>query len=424
MSVVRGPWSVVRTPGFVIFSFWSVVCLTSAHASDFKLMPSIVVSEEYNDNVFETRDNKKTDYITRALPGIALKYNAPFWDWDIAYNFDYRYYARNSREHDNSHNLLGKGLIKIIDDFLFLDVADTYRRVSLNVARDVTQESLFVNQSDSNTFTASPYFLFHPGSKVTVKAGGRYTNVWYKDPNAIDKREYGGFADATYEYSSKMSLNAGYAFTYQNSINAYDKHAPYAGARYEYADKSFVFANGGYTWFEFKNGVSSKNPYWNGGITHTFGTYSVYLNAGVQYPEDPVTGVTKETNYNFGINKSFDRGIAGLSVYYSKYSRPDTFLTIANVTNTDISKKYGASVNARYDITTGLSGNLNASVEKYDHYTGSYTRRIYVNPGLSYLFPMDITVSLNYNFIDYYSPGIFSDNYQVNRVVLEARKSF
>lgn len=289
---------------------------TKAMAAEFSIHPSITVSEEYTDNVFEFRDNKRTDYITRVLPGLALKWNAPFWDWDIAYNYDYSHYARNSRGDDDTHNLAAKGLIKIVDEFLLLDISDTYRRVSLNVTRDYTRDSNFVNQSDSNTFTASPYFIFHLSQQTLLKTGYRYTNVWYKDPNAVDKREHSGFMDATYEYSSKIFLNAGYMFTRQNSINTYEKHAPYIGARYEYADKSFVFAQGGYTWFDFKNGFNSKNPYWSAGITHTFDTFSVNLNAGVQYPEDPLTGVTKETNYSLGLNKNLERGTVGFSLLF------------------------------------------------------------------------------------------------------------
>ncbi len=405
------------TIGFLLFAVpFSVLCLSFelAESSEFSIKPSLTVAEEYNDNVFERRDLVKTDYITRALPGLALKHLAPFWDWDIAYNFDYRYYARNSRTDDNTHNLLAQGKIRLIDEFMFLDVNDSYKRVSLNVTRDYTQESLIANQSDSNTFSASPYLQFRPGTHATVKTGYIYTNVWYRDPTAIDKREHKGFVDAVYEYTAKLSFNADYAYTHQNSVNGFDEHAPYAGARYEYADKSFVFANGGYTWIRFKNRSAFNNPFWNAGITHTFEPYAVYFNAGVQYPEDPQSGVTKQTDYTVGINRNAARGTIGISVYYSKY----------DATNIDRTKKYGTGITGRYEITPKLAGNISFNAEQYDHSTGSYTRRFFVNPVLSYALPWDISVALNYTFVDYYSPGIYNDNYRVNRLVLEARKVF
>ena len=150
-------------------------------------IPPLTVDEDFTDNVYERRNPRKSDFITRLLPGLSLKYNAPLWDWDLAYNFDYRYYARNSRNDDTTHNLAATGHIKIIDELFFLDLSDTFSRVSLDVSRDYTQESLSVKQTDSNTFSASPYFVFHPGTRATIKTGYRYTNVWYRDPAAIDR---------------------------------------------------------------------------------------------------------------------------------------------------------------------------------------------------------------------------------------------
>jgi len=169
-SLVAGRWSLIA-----VFSLWSLVTghwslFTATAYADFAVSPSIAVSEEYNDNVFVSPD-RRTDYITSLMPGIILSYNAPFWDWDLAYNFAYRYYARKSQEDDFAHSMSMHGLTRLIDDFLFLDISDNYSRVSLNIARDRTLESNFVNQSDSNNFTASPYLRFHPVPKVSMRTG-------------------------------------------------------------------------------------------------------------------------------------------------------------------------------------------------------------------------------------------------------------
>ncbi|HSA79019.1 MAG TPA: hypothetical protein VLG72_09200, partial [Nitrospirota bacterium] len=39
-----------------------------AEGAEFRIVPSIMVGEEYNDNVFLTRYNKLDDYITRVIP--------------------------------------------------------------------------------------------------------------------------------------------------------------------------------------------------------------------------------------------------------------------------------------------------------------------------------------------------------------------
>lgn len=384
-------------------------------AAEFSFHPSLAVSEEYTDNVYEARDQRRSDFITRLLPGLSLKYNAPLWDWNLAYNFDYRIYARNSRDDETTHNLAATGHIKIIDELFFLDLSDTYKRVSLDVSRDYTQESLFINQTDSNTFSASPYLIFHPGTRTTIKTGYRYTNVWYRDPAAIDKREHSGFLNASYEYSSKLTLNADYLFIRQDSVNPYYRNTPSVGARYEYADKCFVFGNGGYTWVDYRNSPDSNKPYWNAGISHTFDTFTVTATAGVQYPEDPLTGLTRETNYTLALDKPLTRGSIGLSASYSEYSGE----------NIERTKRYGIGFTGKYDLTERLSSRLNAKVERYDYRDPSgNTRRIYITPGLTYSLPWETSLSLAYSFIDYHSAARYADNYAVNRVVLEVSKTF
>lgn len=394
-----------------------VVLVTSsaARAGEFSFHPSVAVSEEYSDNVYETRDNRRSDFISRFMPGLALKYNAPLWDWDLAYNFDYRLYARNSRNDDSTHNLAAKGHIKIIDELFFLDLSDTYKRVSLDVSRDYTQESLYANQTDSNTFTASPYFIFHPGTRTTIKTGYRYTNVWYRDPAAIDKREHTGFFNASYEYSSKLTFNVDYLYTRQNSINPYNRNTPSVGARYEYADKCFVFGNGGYTWIDYKNLPDSNDPYWNAGLTHAFDTFTLTATAGVQYPEDPLNGFTRETNYTLALDKPLERGSIGLSLSYSDYKGEKV----------DRTKRYGVGVTGKYDLTEKLGSSLTAKVDRYDYRDPSgNTRRIFITPGLSYSLPWETNLSLSYYFINYHSASRYEDNYSLNRVVLEVRKTF
>jgi predicted porin len=429
--VKRWSLSPVRCALFTAFSLYSLFTIhyplspTTAYASEFSILPSIGVSEEYNDNVLENND-KKSDFITRLMPGIAFGYSAPFWDWDLAYFYDYRYYALGSQKNDDTHNLTTNGVLRLINDFMFLGVNDTYSRVSLNIARDRTQESLFQDQSDSNTFTASPYFLFHPAPKVTIRTGYRYINVYFKDPAGIDRRDHVGFMEATYAFSPKLNLTADYIYTHENSVNPYNRHNPDIGFRYTFKERSFIFGQVGYTWFSSINGGVSNNPFWNAGLTYSFDHISITLATGVQYPIDPVSGVTKETDYSFAINKHLDRGAVGASIYYSNYGEINAGSNgNSSGTNADTSNKYGAGITANYELLSRLNGTLSGSIERYDQKsTNSYTRRILVNSALTYALPWDFAVALNYVFVDSYSPTVQTGTYQVNRVSLELRKSF
>lgn len=415
----------VKFNAIILPIFGGIACLLAvlhmlsvpARAGEFEFHPSLAVSEEFTDNVYESALDRRTDYITRVLPGLGLRYNAPLWDWDVSYLFDYRYYARDSREDDITHNLSAHGLTRIINDRFFLDISDIYRRVSLDINRDYTQESLSANQTDSNTFTVSPYFVFRPGSKVSVNTGYRYTNIWYRDPTAEDNREHTGFADATYRYTDKVSFSAGYSFTRHNSDEGYYRHTAYGGARYEYADRCFLFGQGGYTLFDFDDNRGTSNPYWSVGITHVLDPYTFTLSTSVSYPADPLENVTERTDISAGVTRNFLRGSIGLTLTYSELYDP--------LTDSRRERSYAGSLAGRYDITENLAGTLSFSAAKYERdVLSGNSWRFLVNPGLIYTFPREITLALNYYFIDSSSDSFSSDTYRVNRVVLEARKTF
>jgi hypothetical protein len=263
--------------------------------------------------------------------------------------------------------------------------------------------------------TASPYLQFHPVNLATIRTGYRYTNVWYKDPTAIKRRDHIGFLDASYELSTKLTLNANHTYTHEKSREAFDRHNSYIGGRYEYMERSFINAQGGYTFNNFKRGKDSKKPLWNVGITHSFDHTSVSLNSAVSYPIDPESGFTRETDYSLAVNKEFNRGRAGMNLSYSEYSGAGI----------DIQKRYGFGFNASRELLPNLSGAISCSFERYEHKeSGTYSRRILVNPSLNYALFHEISVVLNYIFVDSYSQKDLEDKYKVNRVSLEIRKSF
>lgn len=389
-----------------------------ANGGEFQFHPSITVSEEYTDNVFETSGNRIGDFITRGLPGIRLSYISPALEADINYLFDYRYYAKRSRSTDQTHDLSASARLTVVENLLFLDVNDRYRRVSLDVTKDVTQESLFVNQEDQNVVSASPYITLRPVAQATLKTGYRFVDTRYFGTQGIDKTDHIGFLEATYEFSEKWKATCGYSFIHEDAAtNDFDQHQPYLGFRYEYADKSFLFGQAGYTWTMYTDGHRLNNPYWNAGFAHAFETFTATINTGVRYNEDPLRNITKETFVTGGLEKPLQRGSLSLFPYYSEYALAET--------NTLETRKYGGTAQGRYEITPLLNASLRFTAERYDHYpSGSYTRRFVVDSLLSYLLAETVTVSLRHVFTDSYSPDIATDTHQVNRIIVAVSKKF
>jgi len=398
----------------------SVLILAAvAQGSEFSIHPAIAVREEYNDNIFLTSSNKTNDFITEAMPSIELKYKAPILDLGINYTYDYIYYAKGSQGTDQTHNLNANAHLTMVENLLFLDVTDTYSRVSLDVTRNFSRDSLFVNQTDQNTLTVSPNVVLHPNQLMVVKAGYRFIDYRYIDSPGIDKTDHVGYLDASYEVSPNWFITWGYTFTRELGDDALDfnRHEPYAGFKYEYANKSFLFGQVGYTWISYDNGQKLNHIYWNAGFTHNLDPVTFTINTGVRYDEDPQSNITQETFVAASIDRQFEKGSMGLSAYYSEYDQPNT--------NSLQTRKYGGSIRGSYQFTSLLTGNLSFTAEKYDQpQQDSYSRYLSATAGLSYILFHDCTASLNYIYTDSYSPGITMDNYRVNRAMVEIRKVF
>ncbi len=398
--------------------FTVLIVATAAQGADFQLHPSLAVSEEFTDNVFETRTDRISDYITRALPGLVMSYKAPALEGDLNYVFDYRHYARDSRGDEVSHTLNAKAKLTAVDNLLFLEAADNYQRVSLDVTRDTTRESLFVNQSDRNIITASPYFTLRPSERIPVKGGYRYTDTRYVNSSGIDKTDHVAFLDIAYELSKYFSLTAGYTFTRELAdIDDFSQHQALGGFRYEYAEKSFLFAKAGKTWTRYNSGQRLDSLAWNAGLTHVFDTVTATVITGVRYNEDPLSNVMKESYVSGIIEQRLKRGSISFSPLYSEYAmtKTDTLQT----------RKYGATVSGQYDFSTDLKGRLAFTAERYEQQlVDSYTRRLQVDSGISYLLAEQLTIALSYVYTGYYSPGIAADNLHVNRAMVELKKTF
>lgn len=413
---------------FLVVVFFAA---TGAEAS-WEIHPSITASEEFTDNVYESRFFIKSDYITRVQPGIAINYEAPIGTLDVEYNYDYRYYLRQSREDDDTHRLRARAHLSLIDDIFFLDATDNYQRISLDVSRDLTQESLFVGQTDENAVMASPYFALRLTPKATTSFGYRYTNLWYKSPEAIDRTDHTGFVEAGYEFGENATVKTGYAYTRTERVmgdsNLQDA---YLGIEKKYgADlNSFIGAKAGYTTIQYRDNRRYSAPFWNAEFKHQFNYIVTTLGTKVLYGEDPLRSITKETTHSGGLDYLFAKGMIGAMVSYSRFL--DTAL------DRDITKRKSAIIRGRYELRSDLAADILLEASRYDQNeseistsrvlvgTGSvYYRTLQAGAGLSYNYGENLTFSLLYRYIDYYSPRIVEDNKEINRVILEVRKVF
>ncbi|MFO0752905.1 MAG: TIGR03016 family PEP-CTERM system-associated outer membrane protein [Thermodesulfovibrionales bacterium] len=392
--------------------------LREAGAAEFELHPAIRVVEEYNDNIFLTRDNKTDDFITRAIPSLAFKYAAPLWTWDVSYALDYMHYAKDSRGDDTTHNLIAKGSIELLKDRFFIKLNDDYGRVSLDVTRDLTKESSFVDQSDRNIFVANPYYVIRPAERTRITAGYIYSNTWYEDRRAVNKTDNVVYVEPSYDLTPRATLSAGYRYTDDtNDETDYTKHDAYVGSRYEYADKSSVFFRVGNTWLDFKGARGYSRIFWNAGVTHDFAPFTGTLLVSMDYSEDPLGALIRESTYLAGLRADFSRTQANITLAATQYKNAET-----RRTTTD---KYGAGGSVRYELTPRTTGSFDFLAERLEEKDlDTHIRRYVLGARIEYLLWKDFTVSLAYSYADSSSPKEEESTYRANRFFFEMRKSF
>jgi len=389
-------------------------------AADSSFKPYVSISEEVTDNVFELATNKRTEYITRLRPGATFHYLSPIWTWDTTYTFEYRNYARNSKGNEYNHDAALKGNIALVKNFLFLDLSDTYHRVSLDVARDATTESsLFLNQTDQNIAAVSPYLLWRLRGDNTLKTGYRFTDTRYWDSIGIDKREHRGFADLNHAVTAKFSLSAGYAFTRLESLpTRFKRHDISGGFKYEYADKSSVYGQVGNSWQQFDTGVDVNYPFWNAGVIHDFRFAVATIETKVSTTEDPLAVSTKETSYSGKLEKTLQRGMIGLSASYTEYVNTATDLTDR--------RRVSYSATGRYEVLQDLTASLTATGERFSKRTASdFPYRFTGVAGLSYAFKDELTLGLTYTYVNnLLDLDTTEGSNQINKAVIELKKTF
>lgn len=412
--------SIARVCINVFITLTTIVCLPlSVSAADISFRPSLSVSEEITDNIFESASNKRSEYITRLSPGMALRYQTPILTWDTAYNFEYRTYARNSRSDEYTHNATVKGNISLLDNFLFLDLSDTYSRVSLDIARvAATESSLFLNQTDQNTAIISPFLLWRMSDKSTLRTGYRYSDIRYWG-EGIERRENGSFADLNHEISSKLSISAAYAYTHLESLQTrYNKHDLSGGFRYEYVDRSFVFGQIGNSWQLFNSGINNNYLFWNAGVTHDLGLAVATFETRVQTAADPLSVSTKETIYTGRVEKTLQRGMIGISVSYSEFDNTES--------NTMERRRLVYSATGRYEILQELTANLGVTGERISMQTyGDYPYRLTGTGGLIYALKNELTLALTYTYVAQLRDlNTTAGANEINRVVVELKKGF
>ncbi|HEY6432959.1 MAG TPA: TIGR03016 family PEP-CTERM system-associated outer membrane protein [Acetobacteraceae bacterium] len=89
-------------------------------APGFLVVPRISAFEEFNDNIFQTQNDRRYDFITLLSPGVAISGDTPRLNLKLNYNPIVRLYARTPSQDSVGQQLLAVGDAILVPDTLFL----------------------------------------------------------------------------------------------------------------------------------------------------------------------------------------------------------------------------------------------------------------------------------------------------------------
>lgn len=386
------------------------------------ISPSISLREEYNDNIFLTRTDREYDLITEIMPALSLTYSISHLDLNLDYGLNFKFYSRHSELNETgiseTQTLKFQNQIRPLKSF-FIDISDVYQRVPIDIRRPVALENIFVNMTDSNTFTISPYIEYPLTSTLSTRLGYSYSNVWYKDEEGNDSDSHSAFLSFNKQFSSRINATLKYDYlAYRpEKTDDYDRHQGSVGVTYQVTPNFQINGEIGEAKFDYKTAKDTTTTFWNIGTDYVFriteGT-SLGVNYGSSFHDSVTSGAYKSQRLDLRF-KTGQRLKISVNPYYSidKYietNRKDKVTGIA------------------VDISRALTGRINASLnglcERQRFLPGDEeVHRYNFGSSLDYQLSPRIITSLGYTHNNTNS-NIDTNDFHNNAVWLQARITF
>lgn len=199
------------------------------------LMPSISVSEEYNDNVDSDNLNRHSDFITNFSPAVVLYITQPTYELNAGYSFTAAIYAREPNRNTafDSQNLLLSGLYRLTPG---LTVSATDYFVASNFTNVTSAQGISTGRQKSWSNAFSPGLTWQMTQADSVAIGGNYTALRYEGQGTgEDSDTFAARVSETHAFTARLTGNIGYEFTYLHQQGSLDSttHTPSVGLGYQ-----------------------------------------------------------------------------------------------------------------------------------------------------------------------------------------------
>ncbi len=405
-----------------------VVCLvaltTDASAGPFRYQwsASLSASQEFDDNITLSPENREHDWITRLIPGLSVSLLTEETEANLSYELRLVNYARNDQRSEVRHFITLTGFQGIqVARRVTLDL-NTVLRISedpfelAEPDEDVSNASDTSNRSYRTTLGGRVNYLFGP--EDTVYAGFLYEMLLNDDPLVEDRRQYLPSAGFSYWFTREFGVRTDYTFTKADfdQTENYDEHIVTPAFLYRFNPRSTATLS--YTYDDLAYD----------GLSLDYVVHTITLGLDHQF-NSAMSGSISGGYFVVVPEEGDDRGDFAGSLSFT-YTRPRITFNLNGDAgyrrqffqrdNLGLSLYGNVSVNLTYQATERLSANLTGGYFR-DEYLETIEKRTSDNyrggAGLDYTILRWLRGSLRYDYRQRES-NRSEDEYVDNRVVL------
>lgn len=394
-----------------------------------EILPTIVVGQAYEDNIFLSKDNKQSDFITTVSPGILARVNSvktkldfeyfPTWVW--YHEFSDRDTVRHNAKMDFVHRFTRRFSVNLKEGYLrtedpYLQALDPALRTQ-NIRRDR-------NIYERNSASGSMRYQF--GREDFLEFGMFHEILENQDPLLDDASELGAFGSLAYWLNSRNGIETDFRFgsydfnrevgpSSREDLKSYD-----AKVRYIYRFNRSTRVFGGYAIYlrdfeaeqsnyeihEVRVGLEhSLDRSWNFAIETGYFQPSGDMSGGALF-SSRIQRKIKDGSLRFGVETGWDEG----------FLETDT---------RGFTKFWGVSGGVNYRLVEDLTGDASISYRENEREfeTNLDDSILYGSLGLRYEVTRLIYLGLQYDYLDV-SGDDETNEYVDNRVLMTLSASY
>ncbi len=378
-------------------------CPSLIWGNEFRLVPSISVKEEYNDNILFLTDDIRKDFITTISPSLEMVNNTEKLETDLLARLDRFDYADN-REFSATDQLYD-GKFRYHATPLFNISAEAGYVRDSQPDRDILTSGIILTTVPRNRYNASMSADYQFSEKTAAVASYVFGSDKYESTKYSDDLSHDVSAGLVYDLGQyfqrvKGRVNLGYS-DYVFSDSNVESVMGTVGFSRDFSEKGSIMVDAG--------------------IRHTSSEFSTYQLWPVYPPFIYEIVKVKQNNYDWGwvcnVSLNYKGELGNGSLTYNRDITPASGLDGAVEQNV-------LTLSTQYRMTYEFSILFSAGYYTNKSDAGQFStqvidqRTIRVNPGVRYEFSKNIYVESSY---DYTAVDYLDSNTSAHRNLLSIR---